>query len=91
MESFNAISGSGAMGRAELLAGGISHAMITTAGGLMVAIPALIIYLYFAGRVDGLIMEIDHHGQELVCLISFEGLEERKTSKIGIVARRKAA
>ena len=91
MESFNAISASGAMGRAELLAGGISHAMITTAGGLMVAIPALILYLYFAGRVDRLIMEIDHQGQQLVSLVSFEGLEERKTSKIGIAARRKAA
>jgi biopolymer transport protein ExbB len=91
MESFNAIAGSGAMGRAELLAGGISHAMITTAAGLIVAIPALILYLYFSGRVDRLIMEIDHHGQELVSIISFEGLEERKSSKFAIAARRKAA
>lgn len=90
MESFNAIATSGAIGRAELLAGGISHAMITTAAGLFVAIPALTLYLYFAGQVDRLVMEIDHQGQELVNLISLEGLEDRKTTKIAI-ARRKAA
>lgn len=90
MESFNAISTSNAIGRAELLAGGISHAMITTAAGLCVAIPALTLYLYFAGRVDSLIMEIDMHGQELVNLISLEGLEDRKAAKAA-APRRKAA
>jgi biopolymer transport protein ExbB len=90
MESFNSIANHGAIGRAELLAGGISQAMITTVGGLFVAIPALILYLYFAGRVDRLIMEIDHHGQEVVGLISLEGLEERKNSRMA-TARRKAA
>ena len=79
IQAFNVIATSPAMGRAEMLAGGISVALITTAAGLLVAIPALIFYLYFVGRVDSLVMEIDHHGQELVNLISFEALEERKT------------
>jgi biopolymer transport protein ExbB len=90
IQSFNVISVSPAMGRGELLAGGIGVAMITTASGLFVAIPALILYLYFAGRVDSLIMEIDHCGQDLVSLISFEALEDRKTARVSI-ARRKAA
>jgi biopolymer transport protein ExbB len=90
IQSFNVIATSPAMGRAEMLAGGISVALITTAAGLLVAIPALIFYLYFVGRVDRLVMEIDHHGQELVNLISYEALEERKTSRV-IVPRRKAA
>ncbi len=90
MESFNVIALSPAMGRAELMAGGISVAMITTAAGLAIAIPAVIFYLYFVGRVDSMIMEIDHHGQELVNLISLEALEERKTSRVPI-PRRKAA
>ncbi len=90
IQSFNVIATSPAMGRAEMLAGGISVALITTAAGLLVAIPALIFYLYFVGRVDRLIMEIDHHGQELVNLISLEGLEERKTART-TVPRRKAA
>jgi biopolymer transport protein ExbB len=90
MQAFNVIAVSPAMGRAELLAGGISVALITTAAGLFVAIPALILYLFFVGRVDNLIIEIDHHGQELVSLISFEALEERKVARVPI-ARRKAA
>jgi biopolymer transport protein ExbB len=90
IQAFNVIATSPAMGRAEMLAGGISVALITTAAGLLVAIPALIFYLYFVGRVDSLIMEIDHYGQELVNLISFEALEERKTSRLTI-PRRKAA
>jgi biopolymer transport protein ExbB len=90
IQAFNVISTSPAMGRAEMLAGGISVALITTATGLLVAIPALIFYLYFVGRVDGLVMEIDHHGQEIVNLISLEALEERKTTRVSI-PRRKAA
>ena len=78
MEAFNAIAGSSAMGRPELLAGGISGALLSTAAGLFVAIPALILYLFFVGRVDTLTMEIDRRGQELVDLISAEALEDRK-------------
>jgi biopolymer transport protein ExbB len=89
IQAFNVIAVSPAMGRAEMLAGGISIALITTAAGLLVAIPALIFYLYFVGRVDSLVMEIDQHGQDLVNLISFEALEERKT-RIPM-PRRKAA
>jgi biopolymer transport protein ExbB len=89
IQAFNVIASSPAMGRAEMLAGGISVALITTATGLLVAIPALISYLYFVGRVDSLIMEIDHYGQELVNLISYEALEERKTMRV--IPRRKAA
>jgi biopolymer transport protein ExbB len=90
IQSFNVIATSPAMGRAEMLAGGISVALITTAAGLLVAIPALIFYLYFVGRVDRLVMEIDQHGQELVHLISLEALEERKNAK-ATASRRKAA
>src|SRR3990172_2418511 len=70
IQAFNVIATSPAMGRAEMLAGGISVALIPTGAGLLVAIPAMIFYLYFVGRVDGLVMEIDHHGQELVNLVS---------------------
>jgi biopolymer transport protein ExbB len=90
IQAFNVIANHAGMGRTEMLAGGISVALITTASGLLVAIPALIFYLYFVGRVDGLIMEIDHYGQELVNLISYEGLEDRKSTRLTI-ARRKAA
>lgn len=81
MAAFDAIAGDSAMGRPELLAGGIGQALLSTAAGLAVAIPALILYLYFVGRVDLLVMEIDRRGQELVYLISAEGLKERSSSR----------
>jgi len=79
MQAFEAIAGSSAMGRPDLLAGGISGALLSTAAGLSVAIPALILYLWFVGRVDMLVMEIDRSGQELVNLISAEALEDRRS------------
>jgi biopolymer transport protein ExbB len=78
IEAFNEISGSGAMGRPEMLAAGIGTALMSTAAGLCVAIPALILYLFFVGRVDALVTEIDRHGQDLVNLISAEALEDRR-------------
>jgi biopolymer transport protein ExbB len=72
IRAFNAIATADAMGRPELLAVGISQALLTTAAGLSVAIPALIAYLFFVGRVDRLITEIDALGQQLVALISAE-------------------
>lgn len=70
ISAFNAIATAAAMGRPELLAGGISQALLTTAAGLTVAIPALIAYLFFVGRVDKLVIEIDSLGQQLVSLIA---------------------
>lgn len=80
ISSFNAISGADAMGQRELLAGGIAQALLTTAAGMFVAIPALMAYLYFVSRVDGLITEIDSLGQQLVELISADGLANRTNS-----------
>jgi biopolymer transport protein ExbB len=90
IQSFNVIATSPAMGRAEMLAGGISVALLTTAAGLLVAIPSMVFYLYFVGRVDSLVMQIDSRGQELVNLISFEALEERKSPRLAAPKRRAA-
>jgi biopolymer transport protein ExbB len=70
IRAFNAIATADAMGNPEMLAGGISQALITTAAGLSVAIPALIAYLYFSGRVDQLIMTLDELGQRVVVSVA---------------------
>ncbi|WP_254508794.1 MotA/TolQ/ExbB proton channel family protein [Anatilimnocola floriformis] len=75
ISSFQGISGSAAAGQRELMAGGIAEALITTASGMFVAIPALLAYLHFLSRVDYLVTEIDSVGQRLVDLISADGLE----------------
>ena len=79
--AFDLIASSSAMGRPEMLADGISQALLSTAAGLAVAIPAMIFYLHFVGRVDSLVAEIDRSGQELVNLISAEAIEERRGPK----------
>lgn len=48
-----------ALGRTELLAGGIYEAMITTAAGLIVAIPATLGYHALAARVASHVMDLD--------------------------------
>jgi biopolymer transport protein ExbB len=78
---FGDIAHSDAMGRTELLAGGISEALLTTASGLLIAIPALCIYLYFVSRVDRLLVDIDALGQEVVAAISAEGLQDAKAAR----------
>jgi biopolymer transport protein ExbB len=83
--SFNALAQSEAANQRELMAQGIAQALITTAAGMMIAIPALLAYLYFLGRVDRLVTELDGLGQQLVELISADATERERA------ARKKAA
>ncbi|MCC6170824.1 MAG: MotA/TolQ/ExbB proton channel family protein [Gammaproteobacteria bacterium] len=58
IKAFNAIT-VGAMGDPRALSGGISEALITTAAGLVVAIPSLIAYRYLRGRVDRIVIDME--------------------------------
>jgi biopolymer transport protein ExbB len=53
-------------GNASVLAGGISEALITTAAGLTVAIPALVMHRYFIGKIDGIVVELEQETIKLV-------------------------
>jgi biopolymer transport protein ExbB len=90
INAFNDIAGSDAMGRPELLAAGISEALITTAAGLVVAIPALAFYLFFTARVDQLVMAIDAYGEEIVNHISAEA-QQSSPPQAQPLARRRLA
>ena len=57
-------------GHAELLAGGISEALITTASGLTIAIPTLIFYNVFAKKVDTMIHEMERNSLTLFELLT---------------------
>lgn len=65
IRTFSALT-SGGVGDPAALAGGISEALITTAAGLMVAVPALIGYRYLRGRVDGLVVVMEKEAMGLV-------------------------
>lgn len=80
IRAFDAIATADAMGRPELLAAGISQALLTTAAGLSVAIPALIAYLFFVGRVDRLIIEMDSLGQDIVNHIAADAWKSKSTT-----------
>lgn len=77
--AFNEMAEGVAIDKSVQLAGGIGVALLTTAGGLTVAIPSLILYMYLSGRVDLLVMEMDALAQKVVSMISAEALTERKT------------
>jgi biopolymer transport protein ExbB len=48
------------------LAGGIYEALITTASGLVIAIPTLIFYNYFAAKSDRLVLELEKHAYRVI-------------------------
>ncbi|MDX8403093.1 MAG: MotA/TolQ/ExbB proton channel family protein [Mariprofundaceae bacterium] len=71
IEVFQVISIEG-VGKADILAGGISKALNTTAAGLSVAIPALVAFRIFESRVNNFVIEIEHHALMFVELLKGE-------------------
>jgi biopolymer transport protein ExbB len=72
IKAFEQVAAIGALGRAEKLSEGIAEALLTTAFGLTVAVPALIFYHYFRGKADGLM-----RAMEDACLEIMEKLRRR--------------
>ncbi|MBT5862391.1 MAG: MotA/TolQ/ExbB proton channel family protein [Woeseiaceae bacterium] len=62
---FTAITAHG-VGNPTILAGGIAEALITTAAGLTVAIPALIGYRYYRTRIDTFVVDMEKEAIKLV-------------------------
>jgi biopolymer transport protein ExbB len=58
INSFKAVM-LGGMGDPRMLAGGISEALVTTAGGLAVAIPSFIAYRYLRGKVERIVIDME--------------------------------
>ncbi len=65
-------------GNAQILAGGISEALITTASGLCIAIPALIMHRFFHRRVDTIVVELEQQTIKLVDALHSERRVEMK-------------
>lgn len=67
IEAFQTVAASGdALGKTELLAGGIYEAMVTTAAGLCVAIPVIIAHQWLCARVEQLVREMDETTLEFI-------------------------
>lgn len=67
-------------GNAGALAGGISQALITTAAGLCVAIPAMISHRFFVRRVDSLVVTMEQESVKLVDALHNDRRVDLKTS-----------
>lgn len=65
IDVFDSLISEGA-GNANVLAGGISTALITTAAGLSVAIPALAFHRFFLRRVDELIVDVENQASKFL-------------------------
>jgi biopolymer transport protein ExbB len=57
------------LGDPSIVADGIAQALVATAGGLTVAIPSLIFYRYFRGRVNDLLLDMERESLKLVEIV----------------------
>lgn len=65
IQAFTAIEAAGEV-EATLVAGGIKVALITTAAGLVIAIPVNIMHNYFVTRIDRLVLDMEESAQKMV-------------------------
>jgi len=79
------------IGDPGVLAGGISEALITTAAGLTVAIPSLLFYRYFRGRVDELVVAMEQEALKMVEALHVPAAPKAVTSPPPPKRRRKAS
>lgn len=77
IKAFEVISEAG-IGDPAVLAGGISEALITTASGLTVAIPAFVSYKFLLSRTDALVMEMEEYSLRLSELLQEEPEKDKK-------------
>lgn len=68
IEAFNVIALEG-VGTPMTLGGGISEALITTAAGLSVAVPMILIHRYLTSRADHITLELEETTMQIVDLV----------------------
>ena len=69
IKSFQVITAVGGMENPLALSGGIAEALVTTAVGLMIAIPGMLVYSYLASLIDRLVVDINKRSSELLVIL----------------------
>ena len=82
IKAFHALSQTSGVGKTEMLAHGISLALIATASGLAVAIAASVFFYYLQGRVDQRIQEMDLFTNQAVMLVASDGRPREPERKV---------
>lgn len=70
IKSFSVVASDIVASRPMMLAEGVSEALVTTAAGLVIGIPAMAAYAFFRGRVQALIAELEAASTQLLALLS---------------------
>ncbi|MBN1615870.1 MAG: MotA/TolQ/ExbB proton channel family protein [Spirochaetales bacterium] len=70
IQAFGVLGDMGTMGNPAVLARAIAEALVTTASGLIVSIPAIIFYNYFIAEVNRMITEMEASVSDLVLLLA---------------------
>jgi biopolymer transport protein ExbB len=80
VRSFGVIAIDAAATRPTMLAQGIGEALIATAAGLLIGIPAMAAYAFFRGRAHAMISELEAASTQLLALLSTTGLKNPSAS-----------
>lgn len=73
IQAFGVLGTFGSVGDPGVLAKGISEALLTTAAGIIVSIPAIIFHNYLVNKVNHIILRLENRANELVVLLSGGG------------------
>jgi len=73
LKAFNSVAFDLAKARPMELAAGVGQALITTIAGLIIAIPAMIAYAWFRGRVIKLIGQMEGSATDLLAIMENRG------------------
>lgn len=86
IKSFREIANDNFIGAKQMgLAGGVSEALLTTAGGLVIGIPALIFYSVFRGKVQTLVAELEAATTHIMALL---GAQYKRAARAAAASRR---
>jgi biopolymer transport protein ExbB/biopolymer transport protein TolQ len=96
VNSFQAMAASGSGGLGTVSAG-IAEALITTAFGLLVAIPSVMMFNYFSGWIDARAVDMSESSNELLEVVAtqlkYEDIRSRANTpraehpRVGLAAR----
>lgn len=70
IQAFGVLGNMGTMGNPAVLAAAIAEALVTTAAGLIVSIPAIVFYNYFIAEVNRMVTEMESSVSDLVILLA---------------------
>jgi len=81
IKAFDVLGKFGSVGDPSILAKGVAEALLTTAGGIIVAVPAIVFYNYLISKANNTIVRLENRVNEMVLLLSGNREIEEKKSK----------